>query len=87
MVRNNIKKYLDLFLKKHIGLLACMVNTFGNEKYISLNSQQCMTQPTLINLHRNEYIHCNTINDTLVRICISNKTEDVNLSIFNMLKE
>ena len=25
------------------------------QKYVSLNNQQCMTQPTLNNLHRNKF--------------------------------
>ena len=61
-----------------------------------------MTQPTLINLHPNEYnqeIHyypfsvkldrcagsCNTLNDLSNKVCVPNKTEDLNLSVFNMI--
>ena len=61
-----------------------------------------MTQPSLINLHPNEYnqeLHCypflvkldgcigscNTINDLSNKVCLSNKTEDLNLSVFNMI--
>ena len=32
------------------------VNASNHMKRISLNNQQCMTQTTLINLHRNECI-------------------------------
>ena len=39
-----------------IRTLASIVNTPGNAKCISLNTQQCMTQPTFINLYPNEYI-------------------------------
>ena len=28
----------------------------NHTQYISVNNKQCMTQPTLINLHPNEYI-------------------------------
>ena len=59
-----------------------------------------MTQPTLINLHANEYsqeLHyypfavnldrfvgsCNTLNE----VCVPNKTEDLNLSVFSMITE
>ena len=58
-----------------------------------------MTQPTLNNLHPNEYIEglcyypftvnsyrsmgsCNIFNDLSNRICVPNKTEDINLSFF-----
>ena len=61
-----------------------------------------MTQPTLINLHANEYSQefhyypfvvkldrcvgsCNTINDLSNKVCILNKAEDLNLSVFNMV--
>ena len=57
-----------------------------------------MTQPTLINLHPNEYtpeLHncpfavnldrcvgsCNTFKDLSNKVCVPNKTEDLNLSI------
>ena len=38
-----------------IGLLASIVDDSNNTKCISLNNQQCMVQPTVINLHPNEY--------------------------------
>ena len=38
-----------------IGLLASIVDASNHTKCISLRNQQCMTQPTLINLHPNEY--------------------------------
>ena len=61
-----------------------------------------MIQPTLINLHPNEYsqeLHyypfsvkldrcvgsCNTLNDLSNKVCVPNKTEDLNLSVFNMI--
>ena len=65
----NIHKYLmvknkmfGLIKKVFIGLLnfikslSSIVNTPDHVKCISLNNQQCMTQPTLINSHPNEYI-------------------------------
>ena len=61
-----------------------------------------MTQPTLINLHRNAYspeFHyypfvvkldrcigsCNTVNNLSNKVCVPNKTEDLNLCMFNMI--
>ena len=63
-----------------------------------------MTQPTLINLHPNEYryelhcycypypvkldrfvISCNTFNDKSAEVCVPNKTEALNLSVFNRI--
>ena len=66
---------------------------------IKLSNQKCKIQPTLINLHLNEYSQefhycpftvkldrcvgsCSTPNDLSNKICIQNKTEDLNLSIF-----
>ena len=63
-----------------------------------------MTQPTLINLHLNEYSQefhhylfavkldrcvgrCNTLNDLSNKACIPNITEDLNLSMFNIITE
>ena len=61
-----------------------------------------MTQPTLLNLHPNEYIEglhyypfavdlvrcmgsCSTLNDSSNKLCIPNKTEDLNLRAFNTI--
>ena len=65
-------------------------------------NQKCMIQPTLINLHPNEYsqgLHyypfavkldrcvrrCNTLTDLSNKVCVPIKTEDLNLSEFNMI--
>ena len=61
-----------------------------------------MTQPTLNNLHTNEYSQefyyypfvvkldrcvgsCNALNDFSNKVCVPNKTEGLNLSMFNMI--
>ena len=61
-----------------------------------------MIQPTLINLHPNEYSRefhyypfavkldrcvgsCNTFDDFSNKVCVPNKTEDLNLSMFDMV--
>ena len=38
-----------------VGLLTSIVNASSHTKCISLYNQQCITQPTLTNLHPNEY--------------------------------
>ena len=38
-----------------MGLLISKVNTSNHTKCVSLSNQKCMTQPTFINLHPNEY--------------------------------
>ena len=65
---------------------------------ISLDNQQRMNQPILINLHSNEHSQglryyqfavsvdrsmgsCNVLNDLSNKVCIANKTEDLNLSV------
>ena len=57
-----------------------------------------MTQPTLINLHHNEYIQrlryypfavnlnrCNALSDPSNSVCVPNKTKGLDLSVFNMV--
>ena len=61
-----------------------------------------MIQPTLINLHPNEYSQefhcypfavkldrrvagCNTLNNSSNRVCVPNKTEDLNFNVLNMI--
>ena len=44
------------FVKKmFFRLLTGIVSTSNNTKFVSLSNQICMTKPTLINLHLNEY--------------------------------
>ena len=42
--------YLLLFV-----LLTCLVNASNHTKFVSLSNPKCEIQPTLINLHPNEY--------------------------------
>ena len=44
-----------LIKKIFIGLLSNIVNGFNYTKCVLLSNQKCMIQPTLINLHPNEY--------------------------------
>ena len=61
-----------------------------------------MIQPTLINLHPNEFsqtLHCypfavklyrcvgscNTLNELSNKVCLPNKTEDLNIHVFNII--
>ena len=61
-----------------------------------------MVQPTLINLHPNEYSQkfhyypfvvkldrcvgsCSIFDESSNKVCVPNKTEDLNLSMFNMV--
>ena len=84
-----------------MGLLISIVNAFTHIKCISLSNQKCMTQPTVINLHPNEYSQefhyypfsvklyrcvgsCNTLNDLSNKVFVPSKTEDLNLTMFNI---
>ena len=86
-----------LIKKMFIGLLISIVNASNHTKCVSLSNQKCMTQPTLINVYPNEYSQefyyfllrcvgsCNFLNDLSNKVCAPNKTEDLNISIFNMI--
>ena len=41
--------------KIFIGLLSSIINASNHTKFYSFSNQKCMIQPTLINLHPNEY--------------------------------
>ena len=44
------------FIKKTFTVLSnSVVNASNHTKCVSLSNQKCMTQPTLISLHSNEY--------------------------------
>ena len=87
--------------KIFIWLLNSIVSAYNNTKSMPLSNQKCMIQPTHINLHPNEYSQefhyyplpvkldrCvgsfNTLNLSN-KVCVTNKTEDLHLSMFNMI--
>ena len=91
-----------LIKKIFTGLSTGIVSASNHSKCVSLSNQKCMIQPTLINLHPNEYSQefhyypfavkldtcvgsCNTFNDVSNKVCLPNKTEDLNLSVFNVI--
>ena len=91
-----------LIKKIFIGLLTGIVSASNHTKCMLLSSQECLNQPTLINLRLNEYSQkchyypfslkldgcvgsCNTLNDLSSKVCVPNKTEDLNLSVLNMI--
>ena len=47
---------IGLIKKMFIKLLTGLVNTSNHTRCVSLTNRKCITQPTLINLHPNEYI-------------------------------
>ena len=83
-------------------LLTGLVIGSNHTKFVSLGNQKYMSQPTLINLHPNEYSqefnyypfevklyrcvgNCNTLNDLSNTVCVPKITEDLNISVFNMI--
>ena len=87
--------------KMFVGLLIGMRSTSNHTKCLSLSICKCITQPTPINLHRNEYseLHfysfavildrcvgsCITLNNLSNQVCVPNKREDLNISVLNMI--
>ena len=88
--------------KMFIVLLTSIINAINHTKCVSLSSQKCDIQSTLINLHPNEYnqeLHhypfavkldrcvrsCNTLNKVPNTVCAPNKTEDLNIHVFNII--
>ena len=88
--------------KMFIVLLTNIVNVSSHIKCVSLSNEKCEIQPTLINLHPNEYrqeLHyypfavkldkcvgsCNALDDLSNKLCVSNKTEDLNIHVLNMI--
>ena len=85
-----------LIKKIFIELLTDIPIASNNTKCVSLSNQKCITQPSLINLHPNEYSQeslyypfavrsCNILNDLSNKACVPNKTLDLNLIVFNMI--
>ena len=91
-----------LIKKIFIKFLTGLVNECNHTKCVPLSSQKPNIQPTVTNLHPDEYSQefhyypfavkldrcvgsCNTLNDLSNKACVPNKTEDLNLSVFNMI--
>ena len=89
-----------LIKKWFIVLLRSIVNASNHAKCVLLSNQKCEIQPTLNNLHPNEYSQdfqhypfsvkscfgsCNILIDLSNKACIPNKTEDLNLRVFNII--
>ena len=91
-----------LIKKIFIKFLTGLVNECNHTKCVPLSSQKPNIQPTVTNLHPDEYSQefhyypfavkldrcvgsCNTLNDLSNKVCVPNKTEDLNLSVFDMI--
>ena len=84
-----------------MGLLINIVNASNHTKCDSLNNQKWEIQPFLnlhLNEYSQEFHYypftvkldkcvgsCNTLNDLFDKLCVLNKTEDLNLNRFNMI--
>ena len=102
MKKTGHKIMLGINKKMYIVLLSSIVIASNHTKCLLLSHQKYMIQPTLINLHPNEYSQefhyypfsvkldrcaesCNNLNDLSNKVCVPNKTEDLNLNVFNMI--
>lgn len=79
-------------------LMLCFGGSFAI-KCVSMNNQQCLIKPILIDLnlhklHNYSFIiitkgydeNCNAVEDTYGRVYALNKIENANLKVFNMIK-
>ena len=89
----------ELIKKMIIGLLTGIVNGSNHTKWELLSNQKCMTLLNLLANEYSQEFHyylsavkldrcvgsCNTLNDLSSKVYVPNKTEDLNLSMFNMI--
>ena len=67
-------------------------------KCVSLNNEPSLARPTLVDLNLSKFYYylfmvsldrfnrsCNALNDLSSKISVSDKTEDVDLNVFNMI--
>ena len=86
----------EFFKKMLIGLLRFSRSLAT--KCMSLNNEQCKPKLFIIDLNPVEFKYsfsmvrlvkfnggCNTLSKISGRICFPNKTEDINLSVFNLI--
>ena len=89
------------FEQKFIVLIVLLLG-FGRSLTINcvfMNNQPCTARPTLIDLNPGELHYypftvslygcdgsCNTVEDLFVKICVPNKTKDLNFKVFKIIK-
>ena len=74
-----------LIKKTFIEVLIGLVNGSNQTKCMSLSNQKCMTHPTLINLHHTVKNFTGIYFRLSNEVCVPNKMEVLNLSMFNMI--
>ena len=90
--------FINQILIKLLNL--SIITASSNTKCVSLGNQKCTTQPTVNNLHPNEYTQglryylfvvklgaqsCNTLNYLSNKVFVLNNKENLNLRVFNMI--
>ena len=75
---SNNTKYVSLNNQK------CPIQLILSNLHRNEYSQGLCYYPFAVNLHK--YVRsCNTLNDLSNKVCVPNKTEDLNLGVFNMI--
>ena len=62
----------------------CMTQPNLINLHSSRSSQEFHYDPFAVNLERYAG-NCNTLNDLSIKVCVPNKTEDLNLSVLNII--
>ena len=98
MKRTWYKIIIGLIKKIFIGLLTSIFNASNRTKCFSLSNQKPTLFNLHPNVYSQEFRYClfavkldrwiescNTLNDLSNNVCVPNKTEDLNLSVINMI--
>ena len=99
MTKQNIIQMFRCIEQVFIVLVLCLSKSLAI-KCVFLNNQSLITRPMLIDSNPDELHYypfltsldrcdrtCNIVRDPFGRICIPNKTEAVNLNVFNIINE
>ena len=88
------------FAKKSfvLGLTVLSSSMTGALKCISMNNQECIVRPEIIDVSSNNPIfypfsvkinrcsgNCNSINDPYVKICVPDVVKNLNIKVFNLM--
>ena len=64
----------------------CMTQPILINLHSNRSSQEIHYYPFAVNLERCAG-NCNSLNDLFIKVCVPNKTEDLNLSVLNIIIE
>ena len=76
----------------------CNLSKVNLLEYVSMNNQECIVRPEIVNVNSNEPVFyplgiktskcsgsCNSINDPYAKLCVPDVVKNINIKVFNLM--